>query len=129
MWRRRVEYPELKACVIEHAQRLRPDVILIEDKGSGIGLIQDLRAETYGYPIIAWDPGKYDKETRMKIQSAKIETGLVSLPPDAPWLDDFMDEVRRFPNGTHDDQIDAMSQVLDWDSTRGGQLFVTSYRS
>ena len=65
----------------------------------------------------------------MKIQSAKIETGLVSLPPDAPWLDDFMDEVRRFPNGTHDDQIDAMSQVLDWDSTRGGQLFVTSYRS
>lgn len=129
IWRRRVEYPELKLSVIEHARRLRPDVILIEDKGSGIGLIQDLKAEAEGFPVISWDPGQYDKETRMKVQSAKIETGLVLLPPEAPWLEEFKNEVRRFPNGTHDDQIDAMSQLLDWKTSRTDDLIITTYRS
>ncbi len=113
-WRRQVDYPELRHSVIEHARRLRPDVILIEDKGSGIGLIQDLRADSEGFPVIAWNPGHFDKETRMRVHSAKIEAGVVWLPPEAPWLEEFLNEVRRFPNGTHDDQIDAMSQLLEY---------------
>ena len=35
------------------------------------------------------------------------------LPREAPWLEEFLNEVRRFPNGAHDDRIDAMSQFLD----------------
>jgi predicted phage terminase large subunit-like protein len=128
-WRRRVEYPELKRSVIELADRLNPHVILIEDKGTGIGLIQDLRAEAVGYPVIPYDPGQMDKESRMRIQSAKIEAGLVYLPPAAPWLEEFQNEVRRFPNGAHDDQIDALSQLLDYKSARNvGCLFVMQYR-
>lgn len=129
-WRRRVEYPELKLSVIELAGHFSPDVILIEDKGTGIGLIQDLRAEQVGYPVIAHDPGQVDKESRMKIQSAKIEAGLVSLPASAAWLEEFHNEVRRFPGGAHDDQIDAMSQLLDYKSARNvGALFIGHYRS
>jgi predicted phage terminase large subunit-like protein len=125
VWRRRVEYPELRAQVIELAQHLAPDTILIEDKGTGTGLIQELRAHENGYPVKAFDPGSMDKESRMKVQSAKIEGGLVLLPPSAPWLDDFLDEVRRFPNGAHDDQIDAMSQLLDFGSKRtAGKLII-----
>jgi phage terminase large subunit-like protein len=48
VWRRRVEYPALKHCVIEMAQRLRASTILIEDKVSGTGMVQDLRAEPKG---------------------------------------------------------------------------------
>jgi predicted phage terminase large subunit-like protein len=125
IWRRRVEYPELRMQVIELARSLRPDTILIEDKGAGIGLIQDLRADAEGFPIIAYDPGSVDKETRMRVQSAKIEGGQVFLPPDAPWLADFLGEVQRFPNGAHDDQIDAMSQLLDHASNRQpGKLLI-----
>jgi predicted phage terminase large subunit-like protein len=125
VWRRRVEYPELRASLIEMAERLRPDRILIEDKGAGIGLIQDLRAAEEAYPIIAYDPGSVDKETRMRVQSAKIESGFVFLPPQAPWLGEFLAEVQRFPNGAHDDQIDAMSQVLDYCSNKKtGDLIV-----
>jgi predicted phage terminase large subunit-like protein len=115
IWRRRVEYPELKMQVKAMAGDLRPDTILIEDKGAGIGLIQDLKADEEGYPVVAYDPGSVDKETRMRVQSAKIEGG---QPPGAPWLNDFLGEVQRFPNGVHDDQIDAMSQLLDHASNR-----------
>lgn len=128
LWRRRAEYPELKHSLMELADRLNPDVILVEDKGSGIGLIQDLQAEPRGYPVIAHDPGQLDKENRMRIQSAKVEAGLVYLPPSAPWLEEFEHEVRRFPNGAHDDQMDALSQFLDYVFDRRGSLIIGSYR-
>jgi predicted phage terminase large subunit-like protein len=32
----------------------------------------------------------------------------------APWLDAFKAEAAAFPNGRHDDQIDALSQLLGW---------------
>jgi predicted phage terminase large subunit-like protein len=129
IWRRQVEYPELKNSLIELARQLHPDTILVEDKGSGIGLIQDLKAEAEGFPVIAYDPGQLDKESRMRIQSAKVEGGLVWLPPSAPWLEEFHNEVRRFPNGAHDDQIDALSQLLDFKfRRRAGSFIVETYR-
>lgn len=125
VWRRRVEYPELKNSLVELARDLKPDVILIEDKGNGIGLIQDLRSMLEGFPVIAYEPGSLDKESRMRIQSAKIEGGIVFLPPAAPWLDEFLNEFRRFPNGAHDDQIDSVSQLLDYKFSRNvGSFYV-----
>lgn len=129
VWRRRAEYPDLKNSLVELARELQPDVILIEDKGNGIGLIQDLKSMSEGFPVIAYDPGALNKESRMRIQSAKIEGGLVFLPPTAPWLEEFLNEVRRFPNGVHDDQIDALSQLLDYKFSRDtGTLFIRRYR-
>jgi predicted phage terminase large subunit-like protein len=124
VWRRRVEFPDLVHAITDLARTAQPDTILIEDKGTGIGLIQTLRDAPEGFPVVAYDPGTMDKESRMRVQSYKIEGGLVLLPPSAPWLQDFLDEVRRFPNGTHDDQIDAMSQALDYASRRGASLWI-----
>jgi phage terminase large subunit-like protein len=50
-----------------------------------------------------------------------IEAGNVYLPhPDyAPWVDDFIEECAAFPNGAHDDQVDAMTQILlRWNAPR-----------
>jgi predicted phage terminase large subunit-like protein len=63
------------------------------------------------------------------VQSAQIEGGLVLLPPAAPWLDEFLNEVRRFPNGSHDDQIDTMAQLLAWKRERSGDLIIGRYRT
>ncbi|WP_156680877.1 phage terminase large subunit [Sphingomonas profundi] len=127
LWRRRVEYPELKRSLIDLAGQYLPNRILIEDKGSGSGLLQDLKAE--GYPVNAYEPGSLDKESRMRIQSAKIEAGRVLLPAQAPWLEEFQNEVRRFPNGAHDDQIDALSQLLDYAFAPKDTFFILSYRT
>lgn len=55
---------------------------------------------------------------RMSAGSACIEDGRVFLPQKAPWLDDFRSEVLAFPNGAHDDQVDALSQLINWSRKR-----------
>jgi hypothetical protein len=91
------------------------DVLIIENKGSGMSLIDDLRqGGAAGLPgPIAFDP-EGDKVTRMATQSSKIEAGQVLLPRNAAWLDDFRTELLQFPGGRYDDQVDSVSQFLDW---------------
>jgi predicted phage terminase large subunit-like protein len=110
--RARLAYPDLKRAVRDLAKRYNPKAVLIEDKGSGTSLIQELRWEGSLRPI-AIEPIA-DKVTRVSTQSAKIEAGQVHLPERAAWLGDFQAEVKQFPNGKHDDQVDSMSQFLNW---------------
>ena len=111
-------YPHLKMRVIEMARCFAAHSVLIEDKGSGTQLIQDLRygKETGVRPIEIKPEG--DKVTRMSNQSARIEAGQVFLPQDAPWLDKFKAEVLAFPNGRFDDEVDSLSQFLKWAEQR-----------
>ena len=46
--------------------------------------------------------------------SPLIEAGNVYLPHPQfmPWVADFIEECADFPNGAHDDQVDAMTQAL-----------------
>lgn len=48
------------------------------------------------------------KEVRAAPVSAQAEAGNVKLVR-GPWVEDFLDEVCVFPNGAHDDQVDALS--------------------
>ena len=111
--RARLEYPELKRAVLSHHRRWRHTTpsysLLIEKKGSGLSLIQDLYRENIH--AIGVEPDG-DKIMRMAAQTAPIEAGAVHLPVNAPWLDDFKKEVLSFFKGKHDDQIDALSQAL-----------------
>ncbi len=59
-----------------------------------------------------------DKGMRMYAHTAAIEGGKVFLRKDAPWLDEFRHEVLAFPKGKHDDQVDALSQLMTWDQER-----------
>ena len=112
VWVGRVEYPDLKRQVMRLAARDNPHAILIEDKASGQSLIQDLRRET-SLPIIPILP-QGDKVTRLAQVSPMIEAGQVALPRHASWLAAFEQEVLAFPGGAHDDQVDALSQYLNW---------------
>ena len=89
VWRKRVDYPELKAAVETLAVTFRAQRVLVEDAGAGISLVQELRSRVSG--IIAVRPER-DKVSRMAVVSAKFEAGEVFLPERAPWLGDF--EVR-----------------------------------
>jgi phage terminase large subunit-like protein len=42
----------------------------------------------------------------------------VHLPRAADWLDDFLLELLAFPYGRHDDQVDSVSQYLNWAAKR-----------
>ena len=114
--RERLEFPDLKKRIKIEAEAERPHAILIEDKGSGIQLIQDLKRETR-CPVIGINP-QGDKVMRMLGQSPKIEAGRVFLPRKAPWLADFEDEITKFPKAKNDDQVDSLSQALEWMDSR-----------
>jgi len=119
VFRDRLEYPKLKRKVVTLADRYDADTILVEDKGSGTSLIQDLPedGEVRPIPILP----EADKQTRMFHQTAKIEAGYVWLPETASWLEDFQRELLQFPSSKHDDQIDSVSQYLGWENPgRGG---------
>lgn len=115
----RAEYPELKRRVVEHAARWRPELILMEDKASGQSLLQELRQET-PLPLKAVLP-KLDKISRFAAVSALIEAGKVFLPQESPWLAGFEQELLRFPNAMHDDQVDALTHALHWLRHRHGE--------
>ena len=108
----RLEYPDLRRRVLDEATRHRADVVLIEDSNSGIPLAQDLRRDGLLRPT-SYRP-KGDKAARLEAHSAKLEAGYVLLPDKAAWLDEFRTELLAFPNGRHDDQVDALSQFLEW---------------
>jgi predicted phage terminase large subunit-like protein len=108
----RYEYPDLKRAFYAMAERWEPKAILIEDRASGQQLLQDARRET-ALPLIAMQP-KNDKVTRFTGVSAMIEAGRIVLPQQAPWMADFESELYAFPAGAHDDQVDALTQYLDW---------------
>ncbi|QDV34922.1 phage terminase large subunit [Tautonia plasticadhaerens] len=113
---KRLEYPQLKARVAEHAETWGANAVLIEDKSSGQQVLQDLRHSTQ-LPLLAINPEK-DKETRASAVSALVEAGKVSLPTHAAWLTDYEMELMTFPNAPHDDQVDSTTQFLNWMRTR-----------
>lgn len=110
----RWELPELKRQTLVLNARFRGKGlrgIYVEDKSSGTQLIQELRSGG-GVSIIASSlPG--DKVLKARLVTPLIEGGLVCLPKDAPWVEDFIKECEQFPNGKHDDQVDAMTICLD----------------
>ncbi len=115
VFRERLDYPALKDHMVRLAERHRTDAVLVEEAGSGIQLIQELGNGTL--PIKGITP-EGDKVTRMYTQTAKLENGWVRLPQVASWLEDLKVELLAFPNGTHDDQVDSLSQYLAWERPR-----------
>lgn len=113
VFRDRLDYPELKRKAIELARQWKVNYLFIEDKGSGTQLLQELKrelspGETRLRPCVPVG----DKIVRMSNETAKIEAGKVLFPSTAPWLAEFVDELRAFPEGKHDDQVDSLSQYL-----------------
>ena len=113
VYRARLDYPQLKKKVIQIHQRWRHSTfnyaLIIENKGSGMSLIQNLRYD--GIHAIGNTP-EADKVMRMSTQTARIESGSVMLPKRAVWLDEFRSELLSFPASRHNDQVDALSQAL-----------------
>ncbi|MEM6414327.1 MAG: phage terminase large subunit [Pseudomonadota bacterium] len=128
VWRGRLDYPRLKKHIIAHALRFNAKDVLIEKAGPGLSMVQGLRNEyTADFPTPIGITVKQDKAGRLEASSAVIERGDILLPQDAPWLGDFLNELLAFPNGSHDDQADAFSQLINWYEQRHRYRSTGSY--
>lgn len=111
--RQRLAYPDLKAAVLRLHQQWKADKVIIELAGSGHSLWHEFRAERRFKPIMM--KVTEDKETRVNGVTGQLSAGRVLLPVSAPWLEAFRTELRSFPYGKHDDQVDSMTQFLEFD--------------
>jgi len=120
VYRKKMEFPELKVFVQAHAAKWMPHTICVEDKASGQSLIQELQRET----ILTVYPIKCDTDKVVRAQAVTpiVEAGRVAHPVNAAWVVDFIDELATFPNAKNDDQVDAFDGALEYLARGGGNL-------
>lgn len=88
--------------------------VLVEEAGCGIGFLQEMQRRYNRSSIIPIKPID-DKETRLENVTPSLEAGRCFLPEEEPiWGADFKHEVLGFPHTKHDDQVDALSQLLSY---------------
>lgn len=123
--------------VVRAMTAFRPDAFtkLVERKANGEAVMSALQTELGGFiPIDV----RESKEARAAAISPRVASGNVVLPAAttipcpafytddrgarhalAPTtVQDFIEEAAQFPRGRHDDQVDAMSQAINWAKPR-----------
>jgi len=116
VFRKRLNYPELKRAVLEMANRYSGKgtvKVVIEDKASGTQLIQELQSSGLVYGLTPYEPPSgTDKVMRLHAQTDLFENGFVYLPQSAVWLDEYVKELTSFPGSKYDDQVDSTAQAM-----------------
>ena len=98
----------------------KPDILLIEDKGSGISLRQMLERE--GISAYAYNPGRADKTSRLHMVSSVFARKRVWAPESEnkpgkvkTWVDPMIAQLCSFSGSgslKHDDFVDSCSQAI-----------------
>lgn len=88
--------------------RWKPRLVGIESVQYQASLVQ--RARRLGLPIKELRADR-DKIARSLPIASMVDAGTVFFRRDAPWLETFETELVEFPNGRHDDQVDAFAYI------------------
>lgn len=103
------EWPEVRKVIIKTALAEPGVSIGIESAMHGLAATQELLREPRlaGSSLYSIRVDR-DKVSRALPVASRAEQGKVKLIR-GEWIADFLDEATAFPNGTHDDQVDAVS--------------------
>lgn len=117
--RKRYPFPELCRLVESTCLKYKPDHLVIERASNGVALIEHLNEKLQNtdfvgrfIPFVNGISPTQNKITRMELAMVAVEEGRVALPDDAEWLPGLEAELRAFPYGRYDDQVDAFSQAV-----------------
>lgn len=95
----------------------RADVVLIEEKSSGISLVQELQLANL--PIKGYNPGNADKTARAHMAAPFLDQDIVWVLESkrdkgepVKWARPFLEQCEQFPNGEHDDMVDTFTQTI-----------------
>ena len=103
---------------------------IIERKANGQATVEVLNREIGGF--VEFDPGAKSKVERFNLITPYIEAGNLFLPNEdlCPDIEQDIDELLRFPNATHDDFVDIISQyLLNYEYKYGGKINTDSVYS
>jgi predicted phage terminase large subunit-like protein len=116
------QWPEQKRLIVQCAEAESiGGVIGIETVSAWKIAMEELKAALAGHVIVKpYTPDK-DKVGRANPWLAKVDGGMFYLVRGI-WNQDFLDELEQFPNGAHDDQIDAVTIL--WAMSQRQQVLV-----
>ena len=113
----KLEFGELLNFVQNKINLYNAKFVLIEDKSSGIALIQELnKVNQKFYNVIAIKP-KFSKEIRFLNVIYYFERKLVIFNKNIPELAYIKEELLLFPHAKHDDVVDSIVNFLSWHSS------------
>jgi len=128
-WRARMPFGQVKQMIKTFYEKYGANRIVIEDKGSGESLLQELYREALVPPAILWPahPKGIDKIARAHTVTPIFEAGQVILPMDTPdrdavysidcenWIQAYINELLAFkPGCAFDDWVDSTVYALDF---------------
>lgn len=114
-WDEHLELHELVTKVAQTCVHYKVDMLLIENKASGISVAQELRRlyarENFGVKL--FDPKSQDKMARLYSIQHLFAEGMVYTPGDNfKWVPKVIKQVGQFPRGAHDEYVDLTSMGL-----------------
>lgn len=103
-------------AILDIHNRYRPTMIGIEHgmlSMSIMPMIKKRAAERHLYPNFdeTLKP-VLDKQTRAGPLRGRMQAGAIVLPQNQPWVEKLVAEFLRFPNGEHDDIVDAAAYLV-----------------
>lgn len=115
-WDDHLELHRLVKRVAETCVKMKVDLLLIENKASGISVAQEIRRlysnEKFGVQL--FDPKSQDKFARLYSVQHLFAEGLI-WAPDRPWAEKVISQVGSFggkPGPKHDEFVDLTSMGL-----------------
>ena len=124
VWRQRVDYPTLKAKVVELANNWKATRILVEEAA---------RRRCARRRTALPDFRRHCSQAGSRQDLARVgrfghfEAGHVYLPERATWLPELEAELFAFPGSRHDDQCNSISQALNDDGSNSLALYIKAW--
>lgn len=99
---------QFRNTVVSDGRLIKQDIP--QDPGAaGLAQVDYFVKKAKGYPVV-WSSESGDKETRATSIAAEVNVGNVDMVV-GDWNKAFKDEMRSFPSGTYDDQVDGLSRA------------------
>ena len=110
-----LEFPALIKFIIEYVGRFQyhpqNSKIFIEPKASGKSIAQQLRVQTM-LNVVEMKPPENDKVTRAHAVTPTLEGRRVKLL-DGSYIPNFVEQLKMFPNASHDDMVDDLVNAVN----------------
>lgn len=119
---------QVEQSVVATARADGPDVVVLieqEHGSAGKHVLAHYQRLLQGIARVLPASPTGSKEVRASIVSTAAEQGRLSVVR-APWNGPFFDEAEEFPNGAHDDQVDAVAYGVAYLSRAGRPAEVSS---
>lgn len=113
-WQDRLALNDLVVRVNQDCARRQIDLLLIENKASGISVQQELQRlfSRANYGIVMVDPVKQGSKIARAHSVVPVFSEGMVWHPNTEWANMLIDQVTMFPRGSHDDLTDALVHGL-----------------